>query len=227
MCRPRRVRRTVSPACARAGSRCAAQSRLRPGLGENDGDLGSGDVARHGGEGQIEVTAAAGREEQSLSDVRQTPGRMGAARRGDAPLICGTALSGLVDKWDVTHDPAVKADAAKLAKGVLNLAILHGYKGSSAAASATARRRCRSRAATSTRTGCMDSGVTESSMADPEIVKGYQEQIVEVAKFMEERITAENQWNFGYADDYSKPTTAPSARCGGRKCGRTRRRVCR
>ena len=31
---------------------------------------------------------------------------------GDAPLICGTALSGLVDKWNVTHDASVKDEAA-------------------------------------------------------------------------------------------------------------------
>ena len=44
---------------------------------------------------------------------------------------------------------------------------------------------------------------------------------------MEERITAENQWNFGYADDYSKPDYRTICTMWGRKCGRTRRRVCR
>ena len=36
------------------------------------------------------------------------PGGWGPPGVGDAPLICGTALSGLVDKWAVTRDPAVK-----------------------------------------------------------------------------------------------------------------------
>lgn len=135
------------------------------------------------------------------------PGGWGPPGVGDAPLICGTALSGLVDKWEVTHDPSVKADAAKLAKGVLNLAILHGYKGFV----------CRGFCNDGKTTVSLSSRdqythwvhglwrYCTSSMADPEIVKGYREQIVEVAKFMEERITPEHQWNFGYADDCSKP----------------------
>ena len=135
------------------------------------------------------------------------PGGWGPPGVGDAPLICGTALSGLVDKWEVTHDPAVKSDAAKLAKGVLNLAILHGYKGFV----------CRGFCNDGKTTVSLSSRdqythwvhglwrYCSSSMADPAIVQGYREQIVEVAKFMETRVTAENQWNFGYADDYSKP----------------------
>ena len=43
------------------------------------------------------------------------PGGWGPPGVGDAPLICGTALSGLVDKWAVTRDPAVKEEAAKVA----------------------------------------------------------------------------------------------------------------
>lgn len=135
------------------------------------------------------------------------PGGWGPPGVGDAPLICGTGLSGLVDKWEVTHDPSVKADAAKLAKGVLNLAILHGYKGFV----------CRGFCNDGKTTVSLSSRdqythwvhglwrYCNSSMADPEIVKGYREQIVEVAKFMEARITPEHQWNFGYADDCSRP----------------------
>ena len=51
------------------------------------------------------------------------------AGMADCALICGTALSGLVDRYAVLRDEQSREDAAKVARGVLNLAKLHGIKG--------------------------------------------------------------------------------------------------
>ncbi len=47
----------------------------------------------------------------------------------DCAIDGGVALSGLVDKWLVTRDAATKTDAEKIARGLLNLATAHPYKG--------------------------------------------------------------------------------------------------
>ena len=135
------------------------------------------------------------------------PGGWGPPGVGDAPLICGTALSGLVDKWAVTRDPAVKEEAAKVAKGVLNLAVLHGYKGFV----------CRGFCSDDRTTVSLSSRdqythwvhglwryVTADGLADPQIVAEYRVRVAEVAAFMEARVTAAHGWNFGLADSPEK-----------------------
>jgi len=126
---------------------------------------------------------------------------------GDAPLDCGTGLSGLVDRWLVTHDPQTKEDAAKAAEGLLNLAILHGKPGFV----------CRGFCADGKTTSSLSSRdqythwihglwryVTAPGLADPKLVARYERHVVEVARFMEERVTAEHAWNFGLADSIEK-----------------------
>ena len=134
------------------------------------------------------------------------PGGWGPPGVGDAPLICGTALSGLVDKWETTHDPAVREDARKVARGVLNLAVLHGYSGFV----------CRGFCADNRTTVSLSSRdqythwvhglwrYVSSSMADPEITGEYRVRIAEVAAFMEVRVTEAHEWNFGLADSVEK-----------------------
>ena len=126
---------------------------------------------------------------------------------GDAPLICGTALAGLVDRWLVTHDPQTKADAAKVAEGVLNLAVLHGRPGF------VCRGFC-SDGKTTTSLSSRDQYthwihglwryVTAPGLADANHAAAYKKHVVEVARFMEERVTAEHAWNFGLADSPEK-----------------------
>lgn len=135
------------------------------------------------------------------------PGGWGPAGVGDAPLICGTALAGLADKWSVTRDPAVRAEAAKVAKGVLNLAILHGYRGFV----------CRGFCSDDRTTVSLSSRdqythwvhglwryVTAPGLAEPAFAAEYRRRIAEVAAFMERRVTAASEWNFGLADSPEK-----------------------
>ena len=132
------------------------------------------------------------------------PGGWGPPGVGDAPLICGTALSGLVDKWNTTHDASVREEAAKVAQGVLNLAVLHGYRGFV----------CRGFCSDDRTTVSLSSRdqythwihglwryTSTTDLADPELVAAYRQRVIEVASFMEERVTAEHAWNFGLADD--------------------------
>ena len=135
------------------------------------------------------------------------PGGWGPGGVGDAPLICGTALAGLADKWAVTRDPAVRTEAAKVAKGVLNLAILHGYKGFV----------CRGFCSDDKTTVSLSSRdqythwvhglwryVTEPGLAEPALAAEYRRRIAEVAAFMERRVTEASGWNFGLADSPEK-----------------------
>ena len=135
------------------------------------------------------------------------PGGWGPPGVGDAPLICGTALSGLVDKWAVTRDPAVKAEAAKVARGVLNLAVLHGYKGFV----------CRGFCSDDKTTVSLSSRdqythwihglwryTAAPGLADPALAADYRVRVAEVAAFMEARVTAAHGWNFGLADSPEK-----------------------
>ncbi|MGN0853469.1 MAG: hypothetical protein ACI4Q3_08855 [Kiritimatiellia bacterium] len=135
------------------------------------------------------------------------PGGWGPPGVGDAPLNCGTALSGLVDKWLVTHDAAVKDDAAKVAKGLLNLAVLHGYRGFV----------CRGFCSDGRTTVSLSSRdqythwvhglwryATAKDLADPAIVDEYRRRVDEVAAFMEARVTEAHGWNFGLADSPEK-----------------------
>ena len=131
------------------------------------------------------------------------PGGWGPPGVGDAPLICGTALSGLVDKWAVTRDPAVKEEAAKVAKGVLSLAVLHGYPGFV----------CRGFCSDDRTTVSLSSRdqythwahglwryVAADGLADPARVQECRVRFAEVAAFMEARVTEASGWNFGLAD---------------------------
>ncbi len=135
------------------------------------------------------------------------PGGWGPAGVGDAPLICGTALSGLVDKWAITKSSAVKDEAAKVAVGVLNLAVLHGYKGFV----------CRGFCSDDKTTVSLSSRdqythwihglwryTTAEGLPDPKIVADYRLRVAEVAAFMEARVTEASGWNFGLADSTEK-----------------------
>ena len=130
------------------------------------------------------------------------------AGMGDCALICGTALSGLVDRFAALKDDETRQDAAKVARGVLNLAKLHGVKGF------VARGIC----ADDGRTICSLSSrdqfthwvhglwrYVNSPMADPALVAEYRTLVVDVARFMETRVTAERGWNFGLADGGKDP----------------------
>jgi len=126
----------------------------------------------------------------------------------DCALICGTALSGLVDRWEVTHDAATKATAAKVARGVLNLATRHGFPGFVA------------------RGICVEDGKSicslssrdqythwvhglyryvRSGMADAAFAKEFAAEAVKVAAFMRAKCTPERNWNFGMCDGSADP----------------------
>ncbi len=134
------------------------------------------------------------------------PGGWGPGGVGDAPLICGTALSGLVDAWTLTRSAKVKEDAAKVAEGVLNLAVLHGYKGFV----------CRGFCSDNKTTVSLSSRdqythwvhglwrYASSDIASPAIKERYKKHIVEVAEFMEDRVVPESEWNFGLAHSREK-----------------------
>ena len=125
------------------------------------------------------------------------------AGMADCALICGTALSGLVDRFAVMGDAGTRADAAKVARGVLNLAKLHGIKGF------VARGLCADDAKSICSLSSRDQYThwvhglwryTTSPMADPALAAEYRTLVAEVARFMEERVTPERGWNFGLAD---------------------------
>ena len=130
------------------------------------------------------------------------------AGMSDCALICGTALSGLVDRYAVLRDAQSADDAAKVSRGVLNLAKLHGIRGF------VARGLC----ADDARSICSLSSRDQfthwvhglwrycsSPMADPALVAEYRTLVADVARFMEERVTPERNWNFGLADGGPDP----------------------
>ena len=127
---------------------------------------------------------------------------------GDCALICGTALSGLVDRWGATKDPATAEMARKVARGVLNLAVLHGHKGF------VARGIC----AEDGRSVCSLSSRDQythwlhglyryatSGMADKTFVRAFTAETVNVARYMERLCTPERNWNFGMVDGSPDP----------------------
>ena len=126
----------------------------------------------------------------------------GAPGVGDAPLITGTALAGLCDKWSVTGDEAVKSEAASVARGLLNLAILHGYRGFVARGLCNDGKTTISLSSRDQYTHWVHGlwRYVTSGMADPKLAELYRENIVAVAEFMEQRVTEKNNWNFGVAD---------------------------
>lgn len=130
------------------------------------------------------------------------------AGMSDCALVCGTALSGLVDRYAALGDDQSRNDAAKVARGVLNLARLHGIKGF------VARGLC----ADDGKSICSLSSRDQythwvhglwryavSPMADAGLVEEYKTLVAEVARFMEERVTPERGWNFGLADGGKDP----------------------
>lgn len=130
------------------------------------------------------------------------------AGMADCALICGTALSGLVDRYAVLRDAQSREDAAKVARGVLNLAKLHGIKGF------VARGLCADDAKSICSLSSRDQYThwvhglwrySASPMADPKLVAEYRTLVAEVAQFMEKRVTAERGWNFGLADGGKDP----------------------
>lgn len=130
------------------------------------------------------------------------------AGMGDCPLILGTALSGLADRYSLMKDDETRQDAAKVARGVLNLAKLHGVKGF------VARGLCADDARTICSLSSRDQFThwvhglwryVNSPMAEPALVEEYRTLVVDVARFMEERVTPERDWNFGLADGRKDP----------------------
>ena len=127
---------------------------------------------------------------------------------GDCALICGTALSGLVDRWRVTRDAGIAAQARKLARGVLNLAVLHGHPGF------VARGVC----AEDGRSVCSLSSRDQythwlhglyryvtSGLADDRFRAEFAMEVEHVAAYMERLCTPERNWNFGMLDGSPDP----------------------
>lgn len=127
---------------------------------------------------------------------------------GDCALNCGTALSGLVDRDAVLKDGSTHETAAKVARGLLNLAKLHGVRGF------VARGVC----ADDGRTICSLSSrdqithwlhglwrYSRSPMADPALVEEFKSLAADVACRMETVATEENGWNFLQADGSPDP----------------------
>ena len=127
---------------------------------------------------------------------------------GDCALICGTALSGLVDRWTARPDGETKRQAAKLAEGLLNVERMHGKPGF------VARGIC----VEDGRSVCSQSSVDQythwvhgllryarSGMADERFQRDWRKAITEVATFMQERCTPERKWNFGRFDGSDDP----------------------
>ena len=130
------------------------------------------------------------------------------AGMGDCALICGTALSGLVDRFAVKKDDATRVMAAKVARGVLNLETLHGFKGF------VARGICvedgKSVCALSSRDQYTHwlHGLyryVKSGLAEPGFVREVTAAVADVAAFMERRCTPERNWNFGMVDGSDDP----------------------
>lgn len=126
----------------------------------------------------------------------------------DCALICGTALSGLVDRYAVTGDPATRRTAAQVARGVLNLATSHRFPGF------VARGLC----AEDGKSVCSLSSRDQythwlhglfryvtSGMAEASFREEFVAALVEVARYMERLCTPERNWNFGMADGSPDP----------------------
>lgn len=127
---------------------------------------------------------------------------------GDAPLICGTALSGLVDKWNATGDETARRDAAKVAKGLLNLASLHGYPGFVCRGFCSDGRTTVSLSSRDQYThwahGLWRYATSSMMEKDSPLLPEMKARMNEVAAFMTKRVTAESGWNFGLADSPEK-----------------------
>ena len=126
----------------------------------------------------------------------------------DCAIDGGTALSGLVDAYAVTKDPAYAADAEKIAKGLLNLVNAHPYRGF------VARGLCVEDGTSICRLSSRDQ-VTHwvhglwrywRSGLVPDGLKGpIRAAFADVAGLMERNVTEANGWNFLQADSTPDP----------------------
>ena len=126
----------------------------------------------------------------------------------DCAIVGGVALSGLVDKYAVTQDSAVKADAAKVAKGLMNLASAHPYKGF------VARGLCVEDGTSICNLSSRDQVThwahglfryVESDLASAEEKAEIARLFVAVSERMQKNVTKENNWNFLQADGTMDP----------------------
>ena len=126
----------------------------------------------------------------------------------DCALVCGTALSGLVDRWTAAPDAQTRELAAKIARGVLNLATLHGFKGF------VARGVCAEDGKSICSLSSRDQYThwlhglyryVKSGMADAAFTKEFTDEAANVAAFMKAKCTPERNWNFGMCDGSDDP----------------------
>ena len=126
----------------------------------------------------------------------------------DCAINGGVALSGLLDKWQVTRDDAVPADAEKVARGLLNLATAHPYKGF------VARGLCVEDGTSICRLTSRDQvthwyhGLSRyywSGLAPDTLKAQIRQAFADVAARMERNVTKENNWNFLQADGTMDP----------------------
>ncbi len=126
----------------------------------------------------------------------------------DCAIIGGVALSGLVDKWMVLSDAGSKAEAEKIARGLLNLATAHPYKGF------VARGLCVEDGKSICNLSSRDQ-VTHwmhglyryyaSGLASDAMKGEIRQAFIDVAVRMERNVTKENKWNFLQADGTMDP----------------------
>ena len=126
----------------------------------------------------------------------------------DCAINGGVALSGLVDKWLVTHDASTAADAEKVAQGLLNLVNAHPYKGF------VARGLCVEDGKSICRLSSRDqvthwmhglSRYYAGGFAPEAMKKAIRQAFVDVAERMAKNVTRQNNWNFLQADGTMDP----------------------
>ncbi|MBR1589212.1 MAG: hypothetical protein IJ658_12915 [Kiritimatiellae bacterium] len=153
-------------------------------------------------------------EPKDVQPARDFPGGLLKPELGygrgleDCAINGGTALSGLVDAYAVTRDPACAADAAKIANGLLNLVNAHPYKGF------VARGLCVEDGKSICRLSSRDqvthwvhglwrywrSGLVPDGMKAP-----IRAAFADVAGLMARNVTESNGWNFLQADGTPDP----------------------
>ncbi len=126
----------------------------------------------------------------------------------DCAINGGVALSGLVDAFAETKDPAYAADAAKIAQGLLNLVNAHPYKGF------VARGLCVEDGTSICRLSSRDQ-VTHwvhglwrywrSGLVPDELKAPIRAAFADVAGLMARNVTEANGWNFLQADGTPDP----------------------
>ena len=153
-------------------------------------------------------------EPKDVQPARDFPGGLLKPELGygrgleDCAINGGTALSGLVDAYAMTRNPACAADAAKIAKGLLNLVNAHPYKGF------VARGLCVEDGKSICRLTSRDQ-VTHwvhglwrywrSGLVPDELKEPIRAAFADVAGLMERNVTEANGWNFLQADGTPDP----------------------